>query len=43
VLDPIQPACMDTVKLKQDFGDELYFWGSIDEQHARPFGSEADV
>jgi hypothetical protein len=31
VLNPIQPASMDTVRLKQDFGDKLCFWGSIDE------------
>jgi len=43
VLNPIQPASMDTVRLKQDFGDKLCFWGSIDEQHTLPFGSTADV
>ena len=43
VLNPIQPASMDPVKLKQDFGDKLCFWGSIDEQHTLPFGSPADV
>jgi len=43
VLNPIQPASMDPLRLKQDFGDKLCFWGSIDEQHTLPFGSTADV
>ncbi|HLO17072.1 MAG TPA: uroporphyrinogen decarboxylase family protein [Anaerolineales bacterium] len=43
VLNPVQPASMDPVKLKQDYGDKLCFWGSIDEQHTLPFGSPADV
>ena len=43
VLNPIQPASMDPVRLKKDFGDKLCFWGSIDEQHTLPFGSPADM
>jgi uroporphyrinogen decarboxylase len=43
VLNPIQPASLDPVRLKQDFGDSLCFWGSIDEQHTLPFGSPVDV
>ena len=43
VLNPIQPACMDPVKLKQDFGDKLCFWGSIDEQYTLPFGTPEEV
>lgn len=43
VLNPIQPASMDPVKLKREYGDKLCFWGSIDEQHTLPFGSPADV
>lgn len=43
VLNPIQPASMDPAQLKQDFGDKLCFWGSLDEQHTLPFGSPADV
>jgi len=43
VLNPIQPACMDPVRLKQEFGDHLCFWGSIDEQHTLPFGRPSDV
>jgi uroporphyrinogen-III decarboxylase len=43
VLNPIQPASMDPARLKQEYGDKLCFWGSIDEQHTLPFGSSADV
>ncbi len=43
VLNPIQPACMDPADLKRRFGENLCFWGSIDEQHTLPFGSPADV
>jgi hypothetical protein len=43
VLNPVQPACMDPARLKQEFGDRLCFWGSIDEQHTLPFGTPEDV
>jgi uroporphyrinogen decarboxylase len=43
VLNPIQPACIDPAKIKQDFGDKLCFWGTIDEQYTLPFGSAAEV
>jgi uroporphyrinogen decarboxylase len=43
VLNPIQPASMDPAWLKKEYGDQLCFWGSIDEQHTLPFGSAADV
>jgi len=43
VLNPIQPSCMDPAQLKKSFGDQLSFWGSIDEQHTLPFGSPKHV
>ncbi len=43
VLNPVQPASMDPAEIKQQFGDKLCFWGTIDEQHTLPFGSAADV
>jgi uroporphyrinogen-III decarboxylase len=43
VLNPIQPACMDPAKLKQQYGDKLCFWGTIDEQHTLPFGTPEQV
>ncbi len=43
VLNPIQPAAVDPVRLKRDFGDRLSFWGSIDLQHTLPYGTPDDV
>ena len=43
ILNPIQPASMDPIVLKEKYGDRLCFWGSIDEQHTLPFGTPADV
>ncbi len=43
VLNPIQPASMDPAILKKKFGNQLCFWGSIDEQFTLPFGTTNDV
>jgi uroporphyrinogen decarboxylase len=43
VLNPIQPACMDPGEIKRMYGDRLCFWGSLDEQHTLPFGTQNDV
>jgi uroporphyrinogen decarboxylase len=43
VLNPIQPASMDPAQLKEQFGDRLCFWGTIDEQYTLPFGSPDQV
>ena len=43
VLNPVQPACMDPARLKKEYGTNLCFWGSIDEQRTLPFGAPADV
>ena len=43
VLNPVQPACMDPAKLKKQYGKNLCFWGTIDEQHTLPFGTPAEV
>ena len=43
VLNPIQPACMDPAEIKRQFGDQLCFWGAIDEQRTLPFGTPAEV
>jgi uroporphyrinogen-III decarboxylase len=34
---------MDPDRLKKEFGKNLCFWGSIDEQHTLPWGSPQDV
>lgn len=43
ILNPIQPASMDPAELKRKFGDNLCFWGSIDEQFTLPFGTPESV
>lgn len=43
VLNPIQPASMNPVDIKKQFGDNLAFWGSIDEQHTLPWGTPEAV
>jgi uroporphyrinogen decarboxylase len=43
VLNPIQPLAMDPLKLKDDYGDRLCFWGSMDIQQTLPFGTPEDV
>jgi uroporphyrinogen-III decarboxylase len=34
---------MDPARLKDQYGDRLCFWGSIDEQYTLPFGRPGDV
>ncbi len=43
VLNPVQPAAMDPLRLKREYGRELCFWGSMDEQQTLPFGTPEDV
>jgi uroporphyrinogen decarboxylase len=43
VLNPVQPRSMDPALLKREYGRDLCFWGSIDEQHTLPFGTAEDV
>jgi uroporphyrinogen decarboxylase len=43
VLNPVQPECMDPVKLKEIYGDRLSFWGTIGTQTTMPFGTPEDV
>jgi uroporphyrinogen decarboxylase len=43
VLNPVQPECMDPVKIKVLYGDKLSFWGTIGTQTTMPFGSPAEV
>jgi len=43
VLNPIQPRCMDPARLEKEYGDNLCFWGSIDEQYTLPFGMPSEV
>jgi uroporphyrinogen decarboxylase len=43
VLNPVQPECMDPVKIKEIYGDRLSFWGTIGTQTTMPFGTPGDV
>ena len=46
ILNPVQCSAtgMEPVKLKQDFGDRIVFWGGgVDTQHTLPFGSPKEV
>ena len=43
ILNPVQPECMDPVKIKRLYGDRLSFWGTIGTQSVMPFGTPQDV
>ena len=43
VLNPIQPAAMDPIRLKNEYGRNLCFWGSLDIQQTLPFGTPEQV
>jgi uroporphyrinogen decarboxylase len=45
ILNPLQPRAsrMDGRVLKEKYGNQLSFWGAIDEQKILPFGTSAEV
>jgi uroporphyrinogen decarboxylase len=43
ILNPVQPECMDPVKVKSEYGDRLAFWGTIGTQTTMPFGDTDEV
>ncbi len=43
ILNPVQPRSMDPALLKRQYGKNLCFWGSVDEQHTLPFGTPEAV
>ena len=43
VLNPVQPLAMDPDRVKQDYGNVLCFWGSMDIQRTLPYGTPEDV
>jgi len=43
ILNPIQPECMDPMKVKQKFGDKITMHGTISLQKTLPYGSVDDV
>jgi len=43
LLNPVQPECMDPVKVKRECGDRLVLDGTIGTQSTMPFGSAQEV
>lgn len=43
VLNPVQPECMDIVRLKENYGEKLAFWGGISTQQTLPYGTPEEV
>jgi len=43
ILNPIQPKCMNPAEIKERFGKDLCFMGTIDEQETLPFGTIDDL
>lgn len=43
ILNPIQPECMNPAQLKELYGEELTFHGTISVQKTLPFGNIEDV
>lgn len=39
ILNPVQPKCMDPAQIKERFGEDLCFMGTIDEQETLPFAT----
>ena len=43
ILNPVQPECMDPVRLKERYGDRLAFWGCIGTQTTMPFSTPQEI
>ena len=43
ILNPVQPECIDPVRMKNEYGDRLSFWGTIGTQSTMPFGTPAEI
>lgn len=43
ILNPVQPECIDPLKIKKMYGDRLSFWGTIGTQTTMPFGTADEV
>ena len=43
ILNPVQPECMDPLRMKELFGDKLAFWGCIGTQTTMPFGTPDEI
>ena len=43
ILNPIQPKCMNPVKIKEIYGEKITLWGALDEQEILPFAKPEKV
>lgn len=43
ILNPVQPECMDPVKIKKMYGKDLSFWGTVGTQQLMPFATPEKV
>ena len=43
ILNPVQPECMDPLRMKQLYGGQLAFWGCIGTQTTMPFATPEEV
>lgn len=43
ILNPVQPKSMDPAIVKERYGKNLTFWGTVDIQEVLPFGTPTDV
>jgi Uroporphyrinogen-III decarboxylase len=43
ILNPIQPECVDPYAIKEQYGDQLSFWGGIGTQTTMPFGTKEEI
>lgn len=43
ILNPVQPECMDPIKINELYGDKLSFWGTLGTQTTLPYGTPQEV
>jgi uroporphyrinogen decarboxylase len=43
ILNPVQPECVDVVKIKNQYGSQLALWGTIGTQTTFPFGTPQEM
>lgn len=43
IFNPLEPAAMDPVEMKQQFGEQVTFYGGIDVERTLPFGTPDEV
>jgi uroporphyrinogen decarboxylase len=43
ILNPVQPECIDPLKVYRQYGDRLALWGCIGTQTTMPFGTPQEV